>query len=199
VLGQASSDDDSKCDHHPTQGTICVVTYPLELPERWIRRAHHSSYHLRQKLEGMCAHPNRTRCWHRRQRVHPQRLGPWHATASEPTRDINRCHTHRMEIHSERSLDTLSTEASTEWRYDSSGHPSLEISTKDAVVAVASHRGSPFAEGHQRRFIMARFVRNACTQKKKREKFGSNADKVFDSNRLAHELLVGVKMVLILF
>jgi hypothetical protein len=30
--------------------------------------------------------------------------------------DVNQCHTHWMEIDSERSLDTLSTEASTEWR-----------------------------------------------------------------------------------
>lgn len=30
----------SERDHRPTQSTACVVTHPLELPERWIRRAH---------------------------------------------------------------------------------------------------------------------------------------------------------------
>ena len=38
------------------------------------------------------------------------------------------------------------------------------------VTVVASYRGSPLAEGHQRGFIMARFVRDACTQEKKPRK-----------------------------
>ena len=72
-----------------------------------------------------------------------------------------------MEIDSERSLETLSTEASTEWRRErwsnAEGeeteldrpyevqfecHASLEISTKNAVVTfVASHRESHLQKG----------------------------------------------------
>ena len=69
----------------------------------------HSSYHLRRKLGGMCAHPNRTLFTQRRQYVHPQRLGPWDETALEPTHDVNQHHTHRFEIDSDqRNSETLS-------------------------------------------------------------------------------------------
>ena len=59
------------------------------------------------------------------------------------------------------------TEPSTHAKYNSSGHPSLKISTENVVgLVVASHRRFSFEKGHQHGFTAAQFVQNAYTQAK---------------------------------